>query len=384
MKIEKSTFFRYLIYIMIVFPFLHVESIFSNTVLLHILQIFSSFIFLLLVLKERENIKINYMYIGLIMFSIYEMFISVFHGTLSLGIVFGIFFRIISIVYFCLCIQKKRYDIFNVIRLLLNFLIIINLPSVIKALSLPEYQKVYLLGGKNALSTIVVSAMFFNYLSSCLKSTKMNYIMIFLDMITLLLSGSSTGIIIGLLMIIFIVFMSNFNIKSIYYIIIYCILLVLVFNPTLIRNIDFLYNFITNFLNKNLTFTGRTIIWQTALKYIQSNFWGFGRGNSIIIQATGSIDECHNAILELLLCTGAPGLILFFNYFVTCMKIKKQSFNKRMINICIFTIFAFFIIGLTESTIFKIELWWIISITYCIGKYYKGCENVDNCIYTNL
>ena len=71
-------------------------------------------------------------------------------------------------------------------------------------------------------------------------------------------------------------------------------------------------DFITNTLNKSLTFTGRTYIWDFVLNIIRDSwFLGFGRGTDIIGQNFSYASEAHNGFLEVLLYTGAIGLIFF-------------------------------------------------------------------------
>ena len=60
--------------------------------------------------------------------------------------------------------------------------------------------------------------------------------------------------------------------------------------------------------------SNRLIIWKTAVKAALKRpwlGWGWENSDSIVIYTQSGIENCHNIIVNLLLWTGAPGLILF-------------------------------------------------------------------------
>ncbi len=356
-------------------PFVGVGGMFGNALILHALQILSSVILTVAILTDLRHFKITSLHIVLVLFSIYELFAALYNGTVSFGILFAIYFRFISIVYIIKSYQKKDYAFIRSLSWLLNILLIINLPSIFGSLNLPEYQKVFLLGGKNSLAIVAVSSMFFNYLNTLIFSSKISkwgYLIMALDLITLFLSGSSTGMFVGIIMLLFVFLGEHFNIRFRYYVLVYAVFLCFIFNTKLIENIPFLYNYITGSLNKNLTFTGRTAIWDHSLHYISNNFFGYGRGNDIIVSFTGTVSECHNAFLELLLASGIPGLVLFIVFLFDCVDTRGKKMKNKALNICFFAIFAILVLGLTESVINSAILWWIMAITFCENKIREG------------
>lgn len=386
MNRTKRYYIEVFILCIILLPFSNINAMVSYKSLLYILQIISALIMTIIILKEWKSIKIDSITILLALFCTYQFLISIINSTITMGIMFNIYFLFISIIFIKKSFEKEDYKILQALYILSSFIMIINIPSLIKSIPMPEYKKVFLIGGKNALSIIAILAIYYNYIYNYIynkKMTKIGILFLLIDLSTLLLSGSSTGIIVGIIMTFFVVFASNLNINSKWYFIIYFLALLLIFNTNNINNIDFLYNFITNTLNKDLTFTGRTIIWQNVGEYIGKNIWGYGRGNSIVLRITGSLNECHNAILELILSGGVPSLILFVLFVYKCLNTKQKK--NKLINISRFIIFVFGVIGLTESIIYNMNLWWILIITYSLCKKFLGDEcNNDNCIHSNI
>ena len=96
--------------------------------------------------------------------------------------------------------------------------------------------------------------------------------------------------------------------------------------------------------------------------------------------------------LEMMLC---GGVILLINYmFILKETFSKCDYSKNKLknglnNISLIYVFLFFIIGLTESVPFKIEIWIMFAITYSIDNILKNKEKdeingKDNDIYSHL
>lgn len=365
--------FKLLALCLLFFPFLGVGNVIGNSTFLQCWQIASSIIIAIYLLKKRKMLKISPPVLILLLFSSYEMVTSIYNGVFTYGIAFSIFYRVLSAIFITYQFDRKDYDFIHVLHIILSILVIINFPSVLNSIQLSEYDKIFLLGGKNTLAIFAVSSIFFCYLSDYIRhgrTTRIGYCVIVLNLATMFLGGSSTGIIIGIVMAMFTVFGKWIKINPYCYIILYIVALFLVLHSELIENIPLLYDFITNSLNKNLTFTSRTAIWGNSRRYIADNMLGYGRGNQIVYSFTHSTNENHNAILELLLADGAPGLGLFLMYLCACIKTKKNiAENRAILNVCFFTIFALMCVGLVESIINNNILWWLMLITYYMREY---------------
>ena len=138
--------------------------------------------------------------------------------------------------------------------------------------------------------------------------------------------------------------------------------------------------FIENTLQKNVTLTGRTLIWDFIMKIIPNSLkFGYGR-NDIIAQNAiiRDVTEAHNGLLEILLCTGIIGLFVFILILLNVFKALNKS-NSKISYILSMAIFLYFCIALTESafTYTKIGFWILIIISSNIEKIIKQKDNLE-------
>ena len=353
------------------FPFLNTEKLFVTPQLYDIFRGISSIILTIAVLRNFKMNKITPLHIILLLFSVYELAISMKYGTLTAGIVFAMYYRIVSVFYIIKSFAKKDYTFIFVISCLLNILVLADFPSVLNALSVAEYDKTFLLGGKNSLALIVIPAIFFSQLYAYLSSKKYSIwqsLMLVVDLLTLLLCGSSTGLIIGVFMTMFALFGKRLNISFKFYVVLFILVLFAVFNITLIKDNTAINDFLAGSMNKDLTFSGRTNLWNMSLKYIVGNFWGYGRGNEVLLHLTGYLNETHNTFLEILLSDGIPGITLFVLYLINCIKGKLHTRKNKYINVCMFAFFSFMLLSVSESIACYVVLWWIMTIIFCLSN----------------
>src|SRR5699024_239341 len=154
----------------------------------------------------------------------------------------------------------------------------------------------YLLGGKNHLIFTTIPFMSIVYIYSYKKYEKLtitNLSLIFTSLISIILAGSGTGIILSLVYIVFIVFPKTLY-PSIYsYIAINIALFVMII---IYRVHEKWFSFIiVDVLEKSTTFSGRTLLWDISLDAIKSKpLIGHGRGNTIISDVYWYLKESHN------------------------------------------------------------------------------------------
>ena len=193
--------------------------------------------------------------------------------------------------------------------------------------------------------------------------------------VIILLSKSSTALIVGTLLFVYVLIFKKINMKiginklMIIYAIAYVQIVIFRIQETVFKD------FIVNVLHKNVTLTGRTLIWDFVMKIIPSSFiFGYGRddtiGQHLIIRE--GVTEAHNGFLEILLCTGIVGVIIFI--FILITSFTPLSRNKSKISYTLsMAIFLYFCIGLTESafTYTKIGFWILIIISANIKNIMK-------------
>lgn len=127
---------------------------------------------------------------------------------------------------------------------------------------------------------------------------------------------------------------------------------------------------------RSSNFTGRTEIWSLAFNAIASSplvGWGFD-GNNDLIKSTGMpYTTYHNGFLDLLVCGGAIGLVIFFllvgNLLVNM--IKRTRVGSDMIPFSLPFLVAMLIYNMMEATLVtpRNEIWIIFLAIIFLG----GC-----------
>lgn len=126
-------------------------------------------------------------------------------------------------------------------------------------------------------------------------------------------------------------------------------------------------NIIENVLNKSITLTGRTEIWDLSYEYIFNKNIIFGNGypeNGNFVFWRVQLWQAHNQILQILYEAGLVGSILFYYMWISLM--GKLNYNQNK-NECIYiiasTTFAFSIMMTTEIYYYYIPFYvlWLVS-----------------------
>ena len=278
----------------------------------------------------------------------------------------------------------------NALNILFALLIIYNLILAIFVQSSYMYigyqgsQKVFVgtFESRNGISMVMIPAIAFILIRSEYiyeKVRNKDILLCFMVLIIILLSKSSTGFIVGSLLVIYVLLLKkikiNININKLMsiYTIIYTQVVIFRIQETVFRG------FIENTLQKNVTLTGRTLIWDFIMKIIPNSLiFGYGR-NDIIAQNAiiRDVTEAHNGLLEILLCTGIIGLFVFILILLNAFKALNKS-NSKISYILSMAIFLYFCIALTESafTYTKIGFWILIIISSNIEKIIKQKDNL--------
>lgn len=379
-----------ILYILLIIPFIKM-SIFSQYAnIKEIIQCISLIIMLIFLIKK--NLKIDKFDILTLIFVLYIMTISFIRGNLSLGIAISV----IEIFIICKFVKerlKKSNKILSSLYMLYSVIAVINFIPIIGKNITENFS--YFLGGKNALAMVLIPTLYFISIYSMVKYGKITVKNLALSMIiiaTMFISGSGTGIVLSVIALICMLLVDKINVNRKVLFIVYIIVLLVILNLQVFNNIEIIRTIVEDYLQKDLTLTGRTEIWSKVINYIlESLLVGYGKGNSIV-SSFSNVSECHNMFLEIMLC---GGIILLVNYiFIIKETFSKCNYSKNRLknklnNTSLIFVFLFFIIGLTESVPFKIEIWMMFAITYSIGNILKNKEKdetngKDNDIYSHL
>lgn len=379
--------------VLFILPFIGINVINDNILLSSASKMIVSIIGYLM-LFENFNYNKNILNIKLILlvmlYSFIILFSAVINNNITIGMIYTNFVYIGFIIYINYCMKDFK-NFINALNILFTLLIIYNLILAIFVKSSYMYigyqgsQKVFVgtFESRNGISMVMIPAIAFILIRSEYiyeKVRNKDILLCFMVLIIILLSKSSTGFIVGSLLVIYVLLLKKIKIKlninklmSIYTII-YTQVVIFRIQETVFRG------FIENTLQKNVTLTGRTLIWDFIMKIIPNSLiFGYGR-NDIIAQNAiiRDVTEAHNGLLEILLCTGIIGLFVFILILLNVFKALNKS-NSKISYILSMAIFLYFCIALTESafTYTKIGFWILIIISSNIEKIIKQKDNLE-------
>lgn len=379
--------------VLFILPFIGINVIDGNILLSSASKMVVSIIGYLM-LFENFNYNKNILNIKLILlvmlYSFIILFSAVINNNITMGMIYTNFVYIGFIIYINYCMKDFK-NFINALNILFTLLIIYNLILAIFVKSSYMYigyqgsQKVFVgtFDSRNGISMVMIPAIAFILIRSEYiyeKVRNKDILLCFMVLIIILLSKSSTGFIVGSLLVIYVLLLKKIKIKininklmSIYTII-YTQVVIFRIQETVFRG------FIENTLQKNVTLTGRTLIWDFIMKIIPNSLiFGYGR-NDIIAQNAiiRDVTEAHNGLLEILLCTGIIGLFVFILILLNVFKALNKS-NSKISYILSMAIFLYFCIALTESafTYTKIGFWILIIISSNIEKIIKQKDNLE-------
>ena len=379
--------------VLFILPFIGINVIDGNILLSSASKMVVSIIGYLM-LFENFNYNKNILNIKLILlvmlYSFIILFSAVINNNITIGMIYTNFVYIGFIIYINYCMKDFK-NFINALNILFTLLIIYNLILAIFVKSSYMYigyqgsQKVFVgtFESRNGISMVMIPAIAFILIRSEYiyeKVRNKDILLCFMVLIIILLSKSSTGFIVGSLLVIYVLLLKKIKIKlninklmSIYTII-YTQVVIFRIQETVFRG------FIENTLQKNVTLTGRTLIWDFIMKIIPNSLiFGYGR-NDIIAQNAiiRDVTEAHNGLLEILLCTGIIGLFVFILILLNAFRALNKS-NSKISYILSMAIFLYFCIALTESafTYTKIGFWILIILSSNIEKIIKQKDNLE-------
>ena len=241
-----------------------------------------------------------------------------------------------------------------------------------------NYTQNWFLGYKNyhirTILPIIAMALMYSYWKFS-KISIQTYILILCSIVIFLMIDSSTGLLsMALFLLLFFLFHSKVKRipKSINLLTTFVVILIAEIGIIFFSVQTYFANFITNVLNKSVTFTGRVAIWEKAWEMIKnSSILGYGYLSSdSYAKIFGSVvaTHPHNYILYIL-CTG--GIVLFAILVIGILYANKKL-NENMnsvyskIAFCLLT--SFFFMGISEA----------ITMTVLLYPSYILAMNIDN------
>lgn len=231
------------------------------------------------------------------------------------------------------------------ILLLINFITIILFPGGFY-LNSSGYSGNYFLGYDNNLITYIFPALALSFTNSLNKNGKIGLKSIFLLIISfcsIIFTWSATGVVSMVIMIVlffaYTINKKNFPIKK-YIVVALCLFIGIVF----LRFQNIFSFIIEGWLKKDLTFTGRTYIWDIFISEIKKSILiGHGIVDSKYLIRTLNAGHAHNYFLQILYQGGLVTFSMFLGFFFSAINEVKNCKEKKYVGIVIFAYLISFI-----------------------------------------
>ena len=278
-----------------------------------------------------------------------------------------------TIISFCMITElavKKNCGLY--FKSILNVYIPLSVLNLFIVLIFPQgiaredyYGNIYyLLGSRNGFSPLFIPLLIFSYIYSGMNDKKYTPMTLFFTMIvsvSILITWSATGVAGLAMLLLFILLIYGRKIASLFNSLTLSVIYIAAFLGIIVFRLQYVFSFIIEkLLHKSMTFTGRTDIWDIALRLIKrSPLFGYGvyEGHGLIF-VRGQYYYAHNAVLEVLLQGGAVSLIFYGAIFasaaVSLYKYRKQK-PAQILSFGIFTVLTMMLME-AYSTI------WIFSL----------------------
>lgn len=262
-------------------------------------------------------------------------------------------------------IKKHKYEFLLSLTIVLsaytyiNFLSVLIFPAGIFKVILSNNAH-WFLGHKNLFINVYLLAIIVNIEFDFLRAKKIsiNLIMLFITSLYSLYRVSAlTSIIVvficGLGYMLYILFENNKIIISIKYAYITAIVLnlaLILFESLQLRSS------VAIFLGKDISFTGRTIIWENAISWITKSpviGWGFEYVKDISYKLGGNINfvNCHNFFLDVIYKGGFIAFVVLLIFFISVYREFRVLEERTNISFCFFILIAIFILFLIEACV---------------------------------
>lgn len=260
------------------------------------------------------------------------------------------------------------------IYVLINFATVILFPhglysdNVNEMSTRVEYS--WFLGYRNPQVRILLPAVSISFISDIVKYGRVKVKSLFLllvSLITIVLIKSSTALIgFSVFILIYIVRMKwNIRVKPIWFLLYNAVFFV----GIVILRLQNLFGFIiVDVLHKDLTFTGRTFIWDQALLKILINPLLGNGATEFPIGSYFVATHPHNFMLYLLVKSGLIGFLLFAASAAICAKKLEKNQDSKIAQILIMEFCGFFSMTVTESITEAIFFWLIIIMGICVDS----------------
>lgn len=382
-KFQKNTILIYLLYLFLIFPFfkpMYLTTFPFINKIYNLLQVVNFILIIIFTLKDKKVSKVNML---IILFNMILMLSTILNNG-NLEEVITSSMRLISLCLLIeLAIRRNPKEFLRVFEFLLSVLIIINMLSIflypdgMYISSVTGYSSNWFLGFKNTHILYILPTLIISIINSYIDGEKISKRTIILFLVALISSikvWSATSLVAIFLLIFFLILikvLKKHNFKMLFLTYIVAFFSIIIFR---LQNI-FKY-IIVDILGKDLTFTGRTFIWDYVIEYIKAKpILGYGYEYGAIRFAKGynyHSYHAHNIILEILYQTGICGLIIIILIMKLIIKKLEEYKQNAIAKILAFALFIYMIMMLMEAFSFE-YFFYIFTLCYSVS-YIIECE----------
>jgi len=272
-------------------------------------------------------------------------------------------------------VKNKTLSLLRSLNLLFGFYIVLNFLSYIifpEGLYIDnprgdQYRAAWFLGIENQFAYFIIPGIIIVLLYSWYRFEKINlnsFIIVILSGVTIIISWSATAVVSYFFVVVSFVFVLWKGINKLYnfYLLLstYIVVWLLIVKA---NSFSILKQVIEDILNKDMTFSSRTLIWEKIFELIPLSKWyGFGNNTSVLVFTTKEF-RAHNMFLQIIIDNGIIGALIFsFIILIVGFKMSEHRGNI-MIFLLLIGIFGILIGGLTESYRLN-NLFMILTLSY--------------------
>lgn len=187
---------------------------------------------------------------------------------------------------------------------------------------------------------------------------------------TMIYVWSGTGSICMALILLYIIFLDGRSISKIFNFVTCELLAIIAFIGVVVCRVqDYFSSFIVGFLGKDITFTGRTYLWDVAMFLIAKQpIQGYGVYDYALLLSpiNGQPYSAHNTILQMLLMGGSITLMAYIIFLIICGIKLMQNRNLNFVSLISVLILISQIACMTENTIFEMQFYILFILGYHI------------------
>lgn len=251
--------------------------------------------------------------------------------------------------------------------------------------------RVWFLGSKNKLSLYVILSILVTYLINARnrKWTPIHFILLFILNMEVILNGSSTTLLALLIIDVYLVIgRTTLNINGKGRKIISGVftgaafLVIILFFTTVIlqgENTSNILNYMTAFVGKDISFSGRTSIWKRAIQYVLANpLWGLG--NDVVYDVWGNyhyVYSAHNEVLDFAVKYGCIALVGFVVMHIITISAALRNKNSTTCRMCLVCVASLLFSGMFEAIGAEYSTWMILLLTYYEARQSKAIYKSD-------